>query len=472
MGTTSRQVIYVDTDGVETIETVDMDLFGNGTVAARPVSGTVAGDIYIVYDTSLGQYSWTIWNGTAWQVIEDRKSNLTATTTPGVNDDDTAGYSVGSIWVNTTTDNIYFATDVTTGAAVWRTTGGAGGGDVTGPGSSTDNAIVRFDGTTGKIIQDSSTSVSDGGTITAATVAAISGTVGAFVAGAQNHTGQTASTEVPNWYNPAYTRTWATGAITNQREWHLAVPTYAFAAPSTITNAANLYVAGAPAAGANATLTNPYALWVDADSSRFDGRVLEARGVNVPSASTLTLGGDGNTFAVTGTTTVNYITTTGWTSGSHVTLTFTASTTLTHNAGSPPAGTAAIFTQSGSNYQTKAEQVVELVYDGTYWRIAALAPGDHATLLQLIHFIDEGPAEGFTTGATKTVTGGAFPTEVLWKRADTTNLVRQSVTWTGVLPTTVVWQMYATDGTTVLATVTDTITYSGPFEASRVRAIT
>lgn len=31
---------------------------------------------------------------------------------------------------------------------------GGGGGDVTGPGSSNDNAIARFDGTTGKIIQD------------------------------------------------------------------------------------------------------------------------------------------------------------------------------------------------------------------------------------------------------------------------------------------------------------------------------
>ena len=35
----------------------------------------------------------------------------------------------------------------------------SGGGDVTGPGSSTDNAIVRFDGTTGKIIQNSTGNV-------------------------------------------------------------------------------------------------------------------------------------------------------------------------------------------------------------------------------------------------------------------------------------------------------------------------
>ena len=95
----------------------------------------------------------------------------------------------------------------------------------------------------------------------------------------------------------------------------------------------------------------------------------------------------------------------------------------------------------------------------------------HKTILQLVHFIDEGPAEGFTTGATKTVTGGAFPTSVVWKRADASKLIEQLVTWTGTVPTSVQWKIYDTDGTTVLATVTDTISYSGPFETGRTRSI-
>lgn len=37
------------------------------------------------------------------------------------------------------------------------------GGDVKGPGSSTDNAIVRFDGVTGKLIQNSDVTIADGG---------------------------------------------------------------------------------------------------------------------------------------------------------------------------------------------------------------------------------------------------------------------------------------------------------------------
>jgi hypothetical protein len=49
--------------------------------------------------------------------------------------------------------------------------GGGGGGDVTGPASSTDNAITRFDGTTGKIIQSSTATLSDTGGISADTLA-------------------------------------------------------------------------------------------------------------------------------------------------------------------------------------------------------------------------------------------------------------------------------------------------------------
>jgi len=48
---------------------------------------------------------------------------------------------------------------------VWDTVGGGGGGsgDVIGPSSATDNAIARFDSTTGKLIQNSSVTVSDTG---------------------------------------------------------------------------------------------------------------------------------------------------------------------------------------------------------------------------------------------------------------------------------------------------------------------
>jgi hypothetical protein len=45
---------------------------------------------------------------------------------------------------------------------------GGGGGDVTGPGSSTDNAVVRFNGTSGASIQSSGVSISDGNVLAGA----------------------------------------------------------------------------------------------------------------------------------------------------------------------------------------------------------------------------------------------------------------------------------------------------------------
>lgn len=46
------------------------------------------------------------------------------------------------------------------------TGGGSGLGDVVGPASSTDNAIVRFDSTTGKLIQNSTVTIDDTGNVT------------------------------------------------------------------------------------------------------------------------------------------------------------------------------------------------------------------------------------------------------------------------------------------------------------------
>lgn len=56
-----------------------------------------------------------------------------------------------------------------TGTLDFVGTGGGGGGDVTGPASSTDNAVARFDGTTGKIIQNSVVTISDTGELAGVT---------------------------------------------------------------------------------------------------------------------------------------------------------------------------------------------------------------------------------------------------------------------------------------------------------------
>lgn len=67
------------------------------------------------------------------------------------------------------------------------------------------------------------------------------------------------------------TRQFATGALTTQRENVFVAPTYAFVGASTLTNAATLAITGAPTAGTNATITNPYALWVQSGGVKFEG---------------------------------------------------------------------------------------------------------------------------------------------------------------------------------------------------------
>lgn len=105
---------------------------------------------------------------------------------------------------------------------------------------------------------------------------------------------------------------------------------------------------------------------------------------------------------------------------------------------------------------------------------SGISEAQHKALRQLIHFIEDGPAEGFVSGAYKETTPtGPFPTSEIWWESVSKlkKIVELTTSWTGVNITQEVWQMYATDGSTVLATVTDVISYSGPFETSRTRTI-
>ena len=100
----------------------------------------------------------------------------------------------------------------------------------------------------------------------------------------------------------------------------------------------------------------------------FNKRSQGSMGVDIASGATITLT-QGNLFDVTGTTTINYITTTDWKKGSMVCLMFLAgSITLTHNTSSVPANTAATFLSAGINGSFTVGSVLTLIYDGTYWR--------------------------------------------------------------------------------------------------------
>ncbi len=105
-----------------------------------------------------------------------------------------------------------------------------------------------------------------------------------------------------------------------------------------------------------------------------------------------------------------------------------------------------------------------------------ITPTEHETLRQLIHFIDEGPGDGFASGAIKVVlpTGNPFPAYTVWylDNTMTLKLVEKFITYNANhFPVTIHWNMYDYDGITIVHTVIDTITYSGPFESTRVRSI-
>lgn len=80
-----------------------------------------------------------------------------------------------------------------------------------------------------------------------------------------NNTIQTLSTEIPGIKYNSFTRQWATGAITTQREVYLNSPTYSAVGASVMTTAYTLYVS-APIAGTNMTITNPYAFGVSGNA--------------------------------------------------------------------------------------------------------------------------------------------------------------------------------------------------------------
>lgn len=110
---------------------------------------------------------------------------------------------------------------------------------------------------------------------------------------------------------------------------------------------------------------------------------------------------------------------------------------------------------------------------------SGITAAQHAALRQLIHLADGGgPFEQFSSGAYREIlpSGAAFPTSVTWYEdsSKAKKIVEKSYTYdSNQNPITITWKAYDTDGSTVLATVSDAITYDGstPFEDNRTRSI-
>ena len=99
----------------------------------------------------------------------------------------------------------------------------------------------------------------------------------------------------------------------------------------------------------------------------------------------------------------------------------------------------------------------------------------HQALLDIIHFLDDGPGDGWPSGAVR-VRNNTAPNGTGWvwytSTALTARIIDLTITYAAgsIVPATKVWRLYAANGTTVVRTVTDTLTYVGPILTQKQRS--
>lgn len=150
-----------------------------------------------------------------------------------------------------------------------------------------------------------------------------------------------------------------------------------------------------------------------------DSRLQEDLGASIASANSLTLGNDGNTFTITGTTQINAITTANWQAGSVVRLIFSSTPTVKHNTAGG-GGTAVIQLSGATDFVAAANDVLTLVYDGTDWHETSrkLTAGSGSSVSS---------TNGITTTGSQVKLGGAMTEATTFSAMSNTN----TVTWTG-----------------------------------------
>lgn len=112
---------------------------GNGWLSGSGApSNTIGfdGDFYL--DVTVTNVYYGPKTGGAWgssHAFTGPRGNFGATTDPTVNNDSSAGYGIGSLWINVSTSRVFLATSVAVGAAVWVepvNVGNTAGGDLSG----------------------------------------------------------------------------------------------------------------------------------------------------------------------------------------------------------------------------------------------------------------------------------------------------------------------------------------------------
>lgn len=95
----------------------------------------------------------------------------------------------------------------------------------------------------------------------------------------------------------------------------------------------------------------------------------QIKGTDIASATNITIGTSGNTFDVTGTTTIQHFDNANWVVGSTISLQFDGAVTLTHNSGGLSGNQANILLSGNTNFTTATGDILTfLLHDSTSWQ--------------------------------------------------------------------------------------------------------
>lgn len=108
----------------------------------------------------------------------------------------------------------------------------------------------------------------------------------------------------------------------------------------------------------------------------FSARMMIDRGADVASANDITLGADGQTFTITGTTNVQRIATASWNDGAIIALRFSSSLlSISHNTAAG-GGFASILLKGDTAYMTSANDILFFQYDSTTVAFRQIMPSN------------------------------------------------------------------------------------------------
>ena len=155
---------------------------------------SVAGSTNLDGITSWVVGDWAVYNGTAWQKVDNTDQVTSVNGQTGAVVLTTTNVAEGTNEYFTTARaraSVSAGTGITydSGTGVITNSSPSLGGDVVGPTGATDNAIARFDTTTGKLLQNSVVTVSDAGATTGITTLAASTSVTTPIVQASNSGG-------------------------------------------------------------------------------------------------------------------------------------------------------------------------------------------------------------------------------------------------------------------------------------------